>query len=400
MPNNFSADFKSVWSKEQQRFFYKTNVARMICDMSYQSDLSSGDTLKRPFRQSSVIQKYVRGTGITIKNKTDTPEELVVNAQFATGMYLDDFDKIQSNYDLAAAYGKDDGVSLSNQVDADVLGEIANAASVVDDGTLGGTAGNGIAVTTSNVLAVLGAVKKKLKKLNAPMENLFGVISPELEEILVQFGVGRDTVGGDKVLENGYFTTFLGIKLYSSNQLANTAVLFLNTNPGVGETVVIGPQTFTFRAVIAAAGDVLIGADAAASRLNLVTLINTPGTTTGTGIALTGDNLDTFQNVVRAVNSIPNTNVTVTFKGIGAISVSETLVAGADVWTPAKIIQQNVFGAVGNPVLVMQKEPGVEIKEVPDKFGKNILNGVLYGFKTFADNAKCLVNVKVRASGF
>ncbi len=402
MANNFAADFKSVWSKEQQRIFYKTNVARMIADLSYQSDLSAGDTLKRPARSLGVIQKYSRGTAIKIKDKADTNEQLVVNAQFATGMYIDDFDKIQSNYDLAANYGKDNGVFLSNQVDADVLGEVANAASVVDDGTLGGTAGNGIALTTSNVLSVLSAAKKKLMKKNVPVDQMFGVISPEFEEIMTQFGIGRDTIGSDTVLNNGYFTSIYGFKLYRSNQLSNVATLFLNTVPGAGETVVIGPQTFTFVAgPVAAAGDVLIvGGNAAATRLNLVTLINAPGTTTANGFALTGDNLDIFQNVVSAVNDIPNTQLTVTFKGVGAISVSETLAAVADIWTPAKIIQQNFFGAIGCPVLVMQKEPAIQVKEVPDKLGKNILDGMLYGFKTFADNSQGMVNVKIKAATF
>jgi hypothetical protein len=52
---------------------------------------------------------------------------------------MDDFDKVQSRYDLIARYAQDDGVYLANQVDADVLGEYSNATSTVDDGTIGGT---------------------------------------------------------------------------------------------------------------------------------------------------------------------------------------------------------------------------------------------------------------------
>jgi hypothetical protein len=48
----------------------------------------------------------------------------------------------------------------------------------------------------------------------------------------------------------------------------------------------------------------------------------------------------------------------------------------------------------------MQSEPRPQIKEVPDKLGKNILNGVLYGVKTFTDGAKQLVNVELQSSAF
>ena len=85
---------------------------------------------------------------------------MIVNRQFAYLFYLDNFDKIQDNYNAAMDYGRDKGVGLMNQVDADVLGEWVNAASVVDDGTLGGTAGNGIAISAlgANIPSILTAV--------------------------------------------------------------------------------------------------------------------------------------------------------------------------------------------------------------------------------------------------
>ena len=374
----------------------------MIADMSFQSDLKMGDVLNRPYRSSNNIQIYTRGTAITIDDKTDTNEALTVNAQFATGFYVDDFDKIQSKYDLAANYGKDDGVYLSNQIDADILGEAANATSTVDDGTMGGTSGNGVTLTTSNVLGVIAAAKKKLAKQNMALENgLFGVISPEFEEVLVQYGAGRDTVGGDKVQDNGFFRNFYGFDLYRSNQLSNTALLALATTPTDGDTVVINGITFTFKTTLGStAGNVLIGASADAARLNLTTLVNAPQTTTSEGVMLSVANQRALRNAVVAVNDATANTMAVTYKGVGALAVSETFTDTTDTWTVGKTIQQNLFGIKNSPTLIVQKEPNIQVKEVPDKLGKNILNGVLYGYKTFADNAKMLVNVKLNASTF
>lgn len=401
MANNFAADFKAVWAKEQQRIFFKTNIARVFADTSFEKVLTSGQTLNRPYRSSNSPQRYTRGTAITIDDKTDTQETLTVNAQFATGFYEDDFDKIQSNYDLAAAYGKDDGIYLSNQVDADVLGEVANASSVVDDGTLGGTSGNGIIANTSNLLSIFSAAKKKLTKLNIPTERLFAGVSPELEEVLIQYAAGRDTKGGDDVQHDGFIMNFYGFKIYRSNQLAGTAVLSLVTQPTNGDTVTIQGQVFTFVSSIGTtAGNVLIGANVDVTRASFATLINAPTVTTATGVALTGNAARNFTNLASAVNDNTADTLTVTYKGAGVLSVSETLTDATDTWTSAKIIQQNVFGAMGAPTLLMQEMTGPTYKEVPDKFGKNILNGVLYGYKTYADNAKMLVNVKLNASSF
>lgn len=121
MANSFSASFAEIWAKEQQTVFYKTNVAMKIADTSFDDTLSRGDTLNRTYRSSNAVQSYTRGTAITIDDKTDTNEQLVVNKQYANGFYVDDFDKIQNSYDAAVNYGKDNGVYLSNQVDSDVL---------------------------------------------------------------------------------------------------------------------------------------------------------------------------------------------------------------------------------------------------------------------------------------
>lgn len=400
MANSFSASFPEIWDKEQQIVFYKTNVAVKIADVSKKSMLNFSDVLNRTYRSSNDVQKYTRGTSITIDDKTDTNEYLTIDQQFATGFYVDDFDKLQNNYDAIANYAKDDGIYLSNQVDAAVLWEVFNATSTVDDGTLGGTSGNGIALTTSNVLSVISAAKKKMQKLNIPMENLYGVISPEFEEILVQYGAGRDTNMGDKLNENGYIMDFYGFKLYRSNQLAGSAVLQMATDPSNTNTVVINGVTFTAVTTIGTtAGNFLVGSDADTSRAVLTAFINNPGTTSANQVALSAADQRKFYNITATNDASANT-MTIKHKGAWVISVSETLAAAADVWTPALQKQHNLFGVVGNPVLIMQADPSVRIREVETKLGVNVLNGVLYWVKTYSDNAKQMVNVEIQSSGF
>lgn len=396
MANSITADFLEVWAREQQTVFHKANVAESVADVSFNSVMSRGDTLNRPYRAALRPQAYVRGTDITIDDITDTQEQLSVDSEYAMGIYLDAFDKIQSNYDLAASYGKDMGIYLANQVDADVLGEYSNASATVDDGTLGGTAGQSISLTTSNVLSVFGEAKEALMKANVPDTNLWACLSPDFENVLTQYGAGRDTNMGDQGTMNGFFGNFYGFKLYRSNQLSGTAVLALATTPTDTDTVVIEGVTFTFVTVIGTtAGNVLIGGSADAARLNLTTLINAPGTTTAEGVALSAANQRLFVNATATNDAAANT-MTLEFKGVGNLTVSETLTDVTDTWTATLTAQHCLFGAGGGTTLVMQQAPKLQYKEEPKLTGGNILASVLYGYKTFTDGADRLVDVSVR----
>lgn len=405
MANALSAGFKEVWAKEYQTVFHKQNVAKMICDMSYKSEMTKGDVLNRVYKSSdpdnAQIDAYSRGSDIAIQDITDTTETLTINSEYAKGFYVDDFDAIQSNYAIAESYGKDNAKYMSNQFDGDVLGEFSNAANTVDDGDIGGTDGNSIALTSSNLLQVISTAKRKLKKEDITMDDLYAVVSPEFEQVLIEYAAGRDTTGmGDTANKNGYLRDFYGFEFYVSNQLADTKVLALATQPTDGDTVTINGVTFTFKTTLGTtAGNVLIGASADTARLNLTTLINAPGTTTTEGVALSTANQRKLLNVTATNDATANT-MTLVGKGVGVLAVSETLTAAADVFTDTVAAQHCLFGQKGGITAVVQKEPVIKFQDAQKRFGRYILTGILYGIKTFADGAKKLVDVQIRSASF
>ena len=294
MSNNLTASFPEIWAGKQQTEFFKQNVAMKIA--KFEQGLEGkkyGDTLNRTYSSMSVIPDvYVRGTAIDIQDITDTGEQLVINKQYAQGFYIDEMDNAQNIYSAALEYGKKTGEYLSNQVDADVLAEALNAASTVTVGTL----------ATTNILQALAGVNQSLAKKNVMSKDKYAVISPEFESILVQYVEGRETVKGDQVGLNGYIMSYMGYDFHVSNQLTNTAVLAMATEPTANDTVTIAGQVFTFVASPAVAGDVDLGGSADATRANLAALINAPQTTTSGGVALTGDALKLFRARITAVN--------------------------------------------------------------------------------------------------
>jgi hypothetical protein len=143
----------------------------------------------------------------------------------------------------------------------------------------------------------------------------------------------------------------------------------------------------------------LIGANAAATVANLVALINAPTVTTANGVALSTQNARFFQaNVAAVATSAILTDITV--KGYGSGAFSKSLTAGGDGYTTGKIKQHNLLAIKGNPVLVVQKMPSVKEQDAQKRMGRYVISSVLYGYKSFADNKKQMVDMVVNAASF
>jgi hypothetical protein len=91
------------------------------------------------------------------------------------------------------------------------------------------------------------------------------------------------------------------------------------------QTITIGGVVFTTVALIGTtAGNVLMGANQAATLANLVTLINAPETTTTTGVALSAADANTIRNILGLTASTTATVMTLTSSKNATITVSET----------------------------------------------------------------------------
>jgi hypothetical protein len=241
------------------------------------------------------------------------------------------------------------------------------------------------------------AATKKLHLANVWDTDFVAAVSPKFENIIGLYYGAKVTDLGDDVSLNGYFNKIAGFKLYSTNNLTCSAVLALSVQPTANDTVTIQGVTFTFVSSIGTtAGNVLIGANVDATRANLATLIDTPSTTTATGVALSTANARTFAARVVAVNNDTADTLTVYFKGANSLTTSSSLTSGSNLWTAALKKQLNVFGIRNKcTTLIAQKMPTVERTRIPLQFGDYIKNGMLYGVKTFKDNAQRMVKVDI-----
>lgn len=407
----YSAGFQEVMSKRMQRIHHKKDVFRAIASFEERSNLKSGDTVHRLKKTLPRVQTYTRGTAMTIGAHTEGDESLVVATSKVAPFYVDDLDQLQFNFKYQMEFGEDMAIRLGNFIDGDVLGEYDQVATgnTIDDLVINpstGTSGNGVTVTTGNVQRIFSTAQRKLTKARIGMDKRFCVLGPELFQFLVDYLAGKQSPMSDKIGLNGAVDggRYFGFQLYLSNATGWSGTLSLVTQPTDADTVVINGVTFTFKTTLGStAGNVLIGGSADAARANLAALINTPQTTTANGVALDtttdlGDGFTAYDRIagMTATNSDSLDTLVIKAEGQGAIAVSDTMAAAADGFTAALQIEHILFGQTGAIDVVIQKEPKIEVKDVPDKLGKNIIPWTLYGIKTFREGKAMLVDFKRR----
>lgn len=378
---------------------YKKDVFRAFASFEERANLQQGQSVVRPYRSTLVVSDYTRGSDATIQDTTDTNETLTVQSAKIAAFSVDDYDALQSNYKLQQEYANDAAKALGNEIDGAVIAEAAaNAGLVVDNSMFGGSAGDPFVLSSANVQSVLFKVNQKLNENNIDIDSRFGAMSPQFQNSLQDYLAGRETIDGDKVGMNGYVMTRANLDLMMTNNTYWTGVLSIATTPTDGDTVIVNGVTFTFKTVLGVtAGNVLIGGSADAARLNLGTLINTPGTTTAQGVALSAANQALLKRIVTTDDATANT-LTFAVTGRSYIVVSETLTDGTDGFS--KLTQINVFGKKGCVDVVIQQEPTVKVNPIPKQLGVYVLPNTLFGKKAFREGTQSTVAVKIDTTSF
>ena len=412
MPANVvSSVFQKFWDRNLQTVFNNQLTARSFARVNRLGNLRQGQTLSRSFLDKLAPRPYTRGTAVTLRTVTLTEETLTVNQTPIIPFYMDKLDEFQANLPLAASVGKEFAIRVANALDGDTLGEITNGDSDVDDLDVNpstGTNANGFVLTTSNIDKMFSIAAKKLEKATkGRFRNQYvAVLSPDIINILRERLAGKDSNLGDRVGENGLIGRYWDFDIIESTSLLWSGEIALGTLPIDGDTVTFNGVVFTFKTTLGTtAGNVLIGASADAARTNLAKAFNNTNNAAASAVdsdsvyvEVTAPNRDLLYGMT-ATNDASN-SVDITFEGAGAIVVSETLTAAADIWTAALQVENQWFGIKGAPEVVVGMEVMTDRKPVPDMIGDNWLIYNLYGLKTFDDQDAMLCRARVRSDAF
>ncbi len=397
MANTLTAFNAEYWTPTMQETFFKESVALGIANTELRADLKDGDTLHKPYGSYARVQTYTKGTDITVKDVSSNDDTLTVSTAKVASFYVDDIDRVQNKYDTIKEFAAGAMRQLNNVLDQAVFAEYANAGTTLTGVSIGEAAG-GIVMTaanTANIFTAVGRVLNSKKRLGG---DRFSLIGPRMLETIQQYVGGRETGFGDTVSDNGKVANRFGFGLRLSNNLPWEGALEISVQPLDGETVVINGVTFTFKTSLGStAGNVLIGADAAAARVNLAKAVNDSGTVDTHYVALSAEDRQLIEESgLVATDSIANTQVD--FVGYGDIVVSETLTNAANVWHDT--FQYALMGQVGAIDLVTQVAPNIVFRDAQLRLGKYVHPWMLFGKKTFTRMRDSLVAVKFDTSSW
>jgi hypothetical protein len=390
-------DFQEAADNSYEEVFSKILVAKSIANMRFEPKLKFGESVERfIFDISGVrVRTVVRGNASTIDAVTDSTELLTINIEKEAAFHISDGEATQAGpLNPGEVIGSEVAKKVATDLDARVFAEVGNASQIFDTGDLTTMSSNGtpISLTSTTVPQMVTRMPAKLKKDNQVLTNMAFVLDAYGVSDIEQYLLGKQFDIVNSVFKNGYSGAISQAEVFVSENLTSEAVLtssgvFVNT-----QTVVINGITFTSVDNIGVtAGNFLIGADAAASLTNLAGLINNPGTTSSTQVALSAADQVLVTDVYRMVAVATATTVTVTCIGGGRMTVSETQtnVAWGTAWLKC------FYGKKGSIDLVVQNLSKIDMRPTSDRRGTNIFTSYLAGIKTFADGAKKFLHVKV-----
>lgn len=440
-------DFMQTWEDVYQITHYKVPAYKAIADESIKPNLEKGQVYHRTYDTDFVVENMGGDGGYNNQAWTDSDESITINFEKDVSFYIKKLDKFQAQLPLQIKKARKAMNNLFLQCDSDVLGAATTGSgSIVDDGTLGGTPGDGILLSVGNVMAVAAAAEMNLRLNNViydPAASYTGdfkldrqnampvaIISAQFYNTLLQFLGGKTTELGDNVSNSGYVGKYFGFNLYVSNNLAWTGQLVLSVNPTANDTItflngvtnVIGGTpvsqaiTFTFVATPTVPGDVVIGTTPTDTVTNLINALNAPyvliANTATTGyVPFVQSSLTTTQqkffNGLTASNASATT-LSVQANGQGNVPVSQSMTSGTDIWTLNQQKQHNIFAVTKSISVVIQYGPYLEILQSnpaqnsgnSGRVGWDFVTWMAYGIKVFNDQAPQLVDVQINSSAF
>lgn len=391
-------DYKPQFDNAYQEVFQKTLVAKEIMNTRFESVLKYGASVARVSYDISGVQvrTVTRGSASTIDSITDTAETLTINLEKEAVFHISDGEATQAGpLNPGEVIGKQVGIKVALDLDGRCFGEIRNASYSFDNGDLTTGASSGTAITLSSTtvpqMATRLGAKLRNKNNQEVMTNMALVLDSYAASDVSQFIISKNIDLAGAVFKNGYAGDVTNAQMYISENLPCDVVITSTGTASNTETITINGVVFTLVSSIGStAGNVLIGANAAATITNLAALINAPTVTTAQGVAITSStDLQALAGIAAVATS--STVLTLNGTGTGRIIVTETM-ANFSVTSTTLL---GYYGKKGAIDLVIQDMKPVDMRVTSDRRGTNVFSSYLAGIRTFSDGAKKFLQVKI-----
>lgn len=390
--------YKPQFDNAYQEVFQRTLVAKEIMNTRFESTLKFGASVARVAYDISavLVRSVTRGSASTIDAITDTSETLTINLEKEAVFHISDGEATQTGpLNPGEVIGKQVGIKVALDLDGRCFAEIRNATYSFDNGdlTTGTSTGTAITLSSTTVPQMATRLGAKLRNKNNQevMTNMALVVDSYAASDVSQFIISKNIDLAGAVFKNGYAGDVTNAQMYISENLPCDVVVTSSGTAGDTETITINGVVLTLKTTLGStAGNILIGANAAATITNLAAFINAPTVTTAQGVALTSaSDIQSLAGIAATATSA--TVLTLNGTGTGRIVVTETM-ANFVVTSTTLLAYYGKKGAID---LVVQDLAPVDMRITTDRRGTNVFSSYLAGIKTFADGKKKFLQVKI-----
>lgn len=211
-----------VWRNTVLAALRKDLVFGAIANQNFKQEVwGLGDTLNILAMGGMTDEEYT-SDNITYNDLTDSKTQLKIDKQRYVAFMDQDSNKVLTNTKYLAEVLTDAGHQIAEYFDAEGMKEYDNA--TLKSYVTGTTPWQITFQTATNLPHLMGAIRRQLKKVNAPAGNVFLIAPPEIEEALtLYFGnKGPGSPLSDAAVVNGYLGKFFGVKIYISNNCVST----------------------------------------------------------------------------------------------------------------------------------------------------------------------------------
>lgn len=202
---------QELWTREiEQPFDAKLQLAKLVQDRSGLA-ADGGDLVRVPFTATVNARAKSASTNVTYDSPDGTAVTLNIDKHYYVAVLIEDIAKVQSNYDLKAAFQNRMSEGLARQIDTDGMALYASAGSTVTGGS---------AVDDADILAVV----TDFDEANTPQDMRRGVIGHNTKADLLAINkyVAYDQTGKTgKAVDGstGLVGSLYGMDLYHSGNV-------------------------------------------------------------------------------------------------------------------------------------------------------------------------------------
>lgn len=386
MANDVSNLIRQKWAKTVQAELEESLICMDLANTQFKSDLKDGTTINFPTVGKMAVGSYTKYTNVTAQDIKTSNETLVINQTPMVMFAFDEVDAIENYIDVVSVQMSRNVFTLKQFIEGKFFNEYSNAAY-----------NNGTAVSLTTAVAdstypgtVFGTARATLGNAGVDTSKLALVVD-EFQKLKIGISaISNQASVSDETIKRGYQGSYMGMDIYTSNNLTFTATLDLATNVTANDTVTVNGVVFTFKASPAAAGEVDVGTDAATSQANLIAAINGGA---GAGTAYIALDAAVRNKKLVGISAAQGTDQVLLTSIHGYRAVSSSMTAAANDWKSA-ILHCLVMekGAIN---LVMQKEVSVTEREEPLKLVKNYFVWSKFGIKTFTEGSERMYDVRL-----